>query len=96
MNTPSFGHRLPRLQHWGSILWPSFIAAGLACLVFFACVDPLQLRAISFPSHAISREAGYTIGFFMFWGITALSSAITGYLLRPPPRPAEDDQCPLG
>lgn len=96
MNTPSFGRRLPRLQHWGVILWPSFIAAGLASIVFFACVDPLRLHAISFPGQPVSRGMGYTVGFFMFWAVTALSSAITGYLLRPPPPSAEDDELPLG
>ncbi|KAF1016318.1 MAG: hypothetical protein GAK31_01809 [Stenotrophomonas maltophilia] len=95
MNTPSSGRRLRLLQHWGAILWPSFIAAALASAVFFACVDPLRLHAISFPQHAISRELGYSVGFFMFWAVTALSSGVTGYLLHPPP-PAEDDDCPLG
>ena len=36
-------------------------------MVFFAFVDPLQLRDITFPEADISREAGYTIAFFMFW-----------------------------
>jgi hypothetical protein len=35
------------------------------------------------------------VGFFMFWAVTALSSAITGYLLRPMPADA-DDELPLG
>ncbi|WP_315389334.1 hypothetical protein [uncultured Stenotrophomonas sp.] len=82
------------IQHWGAVLWPSFIAAGLASVVFFAFVDPLRLRDISFPGHAVSRELGYTLGFFMFWAVTAMASAVTGYLLRPLPR--DDDELPLG
>ena len=81
----------------GVVLWPGFIAAVLACAVFFAFVDPLHLRDISFPGHRISRELGYTLGFFMFWGITSLSSAATWYLLRPTRSPGEDeDEVPLG
>lgn len=95
MNTPTSSPRQRLIQHWGAILWPSFIAAGLASVVFFAFVDPLRLQAISFPGTAISRELGYTVGFFMFWAVTALSSAITGYLLRPMPADA-DDELPLG
>jgi hypothetical protein len=48
MNRPSPSRRQQLIQHWGAILWPSFIAAGLASVVFFAFVDPLRLQAISF------------------------------------------------
>ena len=34
----------------------------------------------------INREAGYTIGFFMFWLATASSSLFTWILLRPASR----------
>lgn len=95
MNTSSSGRRQQRIQHWGTVLWPSFIAAGLASVMFFAFVDPLRLQAISFPGSTISRELGYTAGFFMFWAVTALSSAVTGYLLRPI-GDGDDDELPLG
>ncbi|WP_084738891.1 MULTISPECIES: hypothetical protein [Stenotrophomonas] len=94
MNDPTRRHRRTLVQHWGAVLWPSFIAAGLASAVFFAFVDPLRLREISFPGHAVSRELGYTLGFFMFWAVTAMASAVTGYLLRPLSR--DDDELPLG
>lgn len=95
MNTPSSGRRQRLIQQWGAILWPSFIAAGVACVVFFAFVDPLRLQAISFPGSTISRELGYTVGFFMFWAVTALSSAVTWYLQRPI-SDGDDDELPLG
>ncbi len=94
MNTPHSSRRQRLIQHWGAILWPSFVAAGLASVIFFAFVDPLRLQAISFPGTAISRELGYSVGFFMFWSVTALSSAVTGYLLRP--MSEDDDELPLG
>ena len=75
--------RRPLVQRLGTVLWPGFLAATLATGVFFAFVDPLQLRDITFPGHPLSRELGYTIGFFMFWTVTTLSSALTGFLLRP-------------
>ena len=85
--TPSFDHpRRPLAQKVGAILWPSFFAAGVATMVFFAFVDPLALRDISMPGLEISREAGYTIAFFLFWAATAGSSLFTWILLRPASR----------
>ena len=75
-------------QRLGAILWPSFFAAGVMTMVFFAFVDPLDLRDISFPDldHEIGRGVGYTICFFMFWAATASSSLFTWILLRPASR----------
>lgn len=73
-------------QRLGAILWPSFFAAGMATMVFFAFVDPLALRDISFVDWSISRELGYSIGFFLFWLATAASSLFTWILLRPASR----------
>ena len=74
---------LPWGQRVGVVAWPSFFAAGVATTVFFAFVDPLQLRDITFPDLALTREAGYTIAFFLFWSATAGASAFTSILLRP-------------
>ena len=76
----------PLAQKIGAILWPSFFAAAVATMVFFALVDPLQLRDMTFPGHELGREAGYTIAFFLFWGATAGSSLFTWILLRPASR----------
>ena len=88
MNTnDAFDHPpRPMIQRVGAILWPSFFAAGVATMVFFAFIDPMQLRDISFSNIPINREAGYTIGFFMFWLATASSSLFTWILLRPASR----------
>lgn len=84
---PRFDHPLrPLVQRVGAILWPSFFAAGIATMVFFAFIDPLELAEISFPDWPISREFGYTAGFFVFWLCTASSSLFTWLLLRPASR----------
>jgi hypothetical protein len=70
-----------RLRRIGAIAWPSFFAAAVASVVFFAIVDPMELADITWPHLAISREFGYTIGFFMFWVCTSSSSAFTALLL---------------
>ena len=81
--TPRFDHPpRPMAQRVGAILWPSFFAAGVATMAFFAFVDPLALRDMTFPDIAISRGLGYTIGFFMFWLATASSrSTLSARLL---------------
>ena len=76
----------PRIQRVGAILWPSFFAASVATVVFFAFVDPLALRDMTFPDLPIMRGLGYTLGFFMFWAATASSSLFTWVLLRPSSR----------
>ncbi len=76
----------PMAQRLGAILWPSFFAAGVATMVFFAFVDPLLLRDLTFPELEVSRGMGYTFGFFMFWACTASSSLFTWILLRPASR----------
>ncbi len=77
---------MPLAQQLGAVLWPSFFAAGVATMVFFAFVDPLALRDMTFPAVPITRGLGYSIGFFMFWIATAASSLFTWILLRPAAR----------
>jgi len=74
------------VQRWGAILWPSFFAAGIATMVFFAIIDPEDLNRISWTEVELSRKAGYTLGFFVFWALTFSSSLFTWILLRPASR----------
>jgi len=76
----------PLSQRVGAIAWPSFFAAGVATMVFFALVDPLLLRDLTFPGMPMTRGLGYTLGFFAFWLATASSSLFTWILLRPSSR----------
>ena len=65
------------------VLWPSLLAACGASLLFFAAVDPVVLRDAGPRLFAgLDREAGYALGFLFFWGIGALASAISVYLIR--------------
>jgi hypothetical protein len=87
VDRPPFDHQpRPMAQRVGAIVWPSFFAAGVATMIFFAFIDPLQLRDITFPSVEISRGLGYSIAFFMFWLATGASSLFTWILLRPSSR----------
>ncbi len=63
------------------ILWLSFVMAGIATGVFFSVIDPEALRGcVTFP--VMSRMGVYTVGFLLFWLLTAASSLLTSYFLR--------------
>jgi hypothetical protein len=77
------------------ILWPSFLAAGVASVVFFGAVDPLLLRDAG-PKifDNLDREAGYALGFLFFWAVSIVASALSVYLIRtaePKGQPADAD-----
>ena len=58
------------------IVWPSFLAAGVAEVVFFTVFDPDDLD--------MGRLAAYTLGFFLFWLLAAVSSTLTWFLQQRP------------
>lgn len=56
--------------------------ACAAAAVFFAMVDPQVLSGTTTPGWEISREAGYAIGFFGFWLLTAATGVFMLWLVR--------------
>lgn len=64
------------------VLWPSFLTAGLAEIVFFTLVDPQELFLMGEPVH-FPLIATYTIGFGAFWALTILTSALTLFFIKP-------------
>jgi len=78
------GHRTwsRRAQRVASAAWPSFMTAAFGSMLFFAFIDPELLGVAMTPALEFSRMTGYALGFFFFWLLTALSSAITVYLRR--------------
>jgi hypothetical protein len=84
---------LPRVQRVSAVLWPSFLLAGLANVVFFALLDPFSLIDYS-GEPPLSRTAAYSLGFFCFWVLTGAASLCTLYFLStrvPPPYQFSDD-----
>jgi len=73
------------------VLWPAFLVAAVAELLFFAVIDPKDLSVFGVPLDA-ERMPVYTAGFFFFWAITSAASALTVFLQR---SPFEVNRCPL-
>ena len=63
------------------ILWPSFVVAGVAEVVFFTVIDPQELYLLG-EAVTMGRMATYSIGFLLFWALAAASSAFTCFLQR--------------
>jgi hypothetical protein len=62
------------------VLWPAFIAAGIAEIVFFTVIDPQQLFLLGQPV-ALSAINTYSIGFLLFWLLCSGSSLMTWLML---------------
>ncbi len=60
-----------------AVLWPSFLCSALAVGCFFSVFHPDALWEWS-------PMAVYTVGFFCFWSLCALSGMLTYYLVTVP------------
>lgn len=78
-------------QRWMWIAWPAFLVAGVLEMIVFAMVDPSDLHWFGQPLN-LSRQAVYTLAFFVFWGVTMASSALTTLLAL---SPFEENRCPV-
>ena len=73
---------IPKCQKTISVLWPAFLMAGLATILFFAAFDPfILLQETRFAD--TPRLGAYTVGFFLFWLLTTTSCALTCFFRRP-------------
>jgi hypothetical protein len=73
------------------IAWPAFLMAGLLEVLVFGMVDPQDLQWFGHPIE-LSRQGVYSVAFFVFWGVTMLSSGLTTLLAM---SPFEVNRCPL-
>lgn len=62
------------------VLWPAFVAAGIAELAFFTLIDPRRLYLFGEPVE-MSAIATYSIGFLLFWFVCAGASLMTYFML---------------
>ncbi len=61
------------------ILWPAFVVAGVIEMVVFAWVDPGDITLLG---EHVAPQAVYTLAFFVFWALTAVSGLISHWLLN--------------
>lgn len=68
-----------RALHIAQILWPAFIIAGILEMVVFAWVDP---HALSLGGIQLGVQAVYTIAFFVFWALVAVSAELSHWMIK--------------
>lgn len=71
------------MLRWILVLWPSFVVAGIAEMLFFTLVNPRELYLFG-EVVEFAPIATYSIGFFGFWALCAASSLLTLYLAEKP------------
>ena len=63
------------MPKWFQLLWLSFFTAIVGETAFFALLDPKLLYLFGEPV-SWSPMVVYSVGFFMFWGLTGLTAAL--------------------
>lgn len=65
------------------IAWPAFLVTVILEGLVFAVIDPMDLHFVA-EGFELSRQGFYTLAFFVFWGVIALASALSIFLMNPP------------
>ena len=65
-----------------AVLWPSFLVAGAATILFSTFVDP-DLFADAIGTQDISRLGIYSITWLLFWLMGIVTAVLTCYFLKP-------------
>ena len=68
------------MKHVIWVLWPAFIAAGIAETIFFTLIDPAQLYLFG-ERVEWSVTATYSTGFLLFWLVCSGSSLMTYFMM---------------
>jgi hypothetical protein len=71
------------VQRYLWVLWPAFLVASVAELLFFAVIDPMDVYLFGKAVEA-DRMSIYTLGFLFFWLVAAAASFLTVFLQRSP------------
>ena len=64
--------QVPKSQKCIAVLWPSFMVAIVATGLFFSAFDPDDLYPFGEQTE-VSRLGVYSIGFLLFWLVSAIS-----------------------
>ena len=74
----------PLVQQFLRLLWPSFLIAGIAEMIFFSIFNPDELLPFGHSVEA-GRLAVYSIGFLGFWLISAAAGLLAVWMSKGAP-----------
>jgi hypothetical protein len=66
-----------------TLLWPSFLMAGVLEMLVFVVFDPADMRWPGGAALELSSRAAYTVTFLIFWAVIAVAGALTSLLSQP-------------
>lgn len=69
-----------------TVLWVSFLFAGIATMLFFATFDPQEIMRLATYPLELDRLSGYSIGFLLFWVLLICNSLAVLWLSNTRPR----------
>lgn len=64
------------------VAWPAFLLAAALEVLVFALADPLSLHTLSGEEITLSRNAIYSVAFFVFWLFAMAGGMLTLVLAR--------------
>jgi hypothetical protein len=91
MSVQARGSDYDRKNRIAWVLWPSFLVAAFAEMVFFAAIDPGEITLFGNPLD-LTPTATYSVFFFFFWAMGAMTSGLTCFLQK---SPFELNRCPI-
>lgn len=77
------GDRQMVAQRLMCIAWPAFLMTVILEGLVFVVIDPMDLHFVA-EGFQLSRQGFYTLAFFVFWGVIAIASALSIFLMNPP------------
>ena len=76
---------IPTSQKIISVIWPSFLMAGLGTILFFSAIDPGEMSSPAWFVN-LSRLEAYTAGFMFLWLLGIFACLLTRYFQKPEDR----------
>ena len=73
-----------------TIVWPSFVMAGVLEALVFVVVDPADFRWFGHDPLELSHQGIYSVTFLLFWGVISTSGALTALLSQVEQEPHRD------
>ena len=73
---------IPRIQRIIAVLWPSFLTAGVAMILFYWVFTPGEVFPELYAS-GVGYMAFYSVTFLFLWLTCLVSCLLSCYFLRP-------------
>ena len=86
MSVEEDGAKRPLVVLVVTVLWVSFLFAGIATMLFFATFDPQEIVRLATYPLELDRLSGYSIGFLLFWVLLICNSLVVLWLSNIKPR----------